>query len=82
VPTWCPFRLQVYCNGHSWLAQQLSAAGIDYATADNAFARTADWERAQQLADSRPPDMLHKILDRYAEQCCPVTSSAWASTGA
>ena len=21
VPTWCPFRLQFYCNGHSWLAQ-------------------------------------------------------------
>lgn len=72
VPTWCPFRLQVYCNGHSWLARQLSAAGIDYATADNAFVRIADWERAQQLADSLSPDMLHGILDRYAEQCCPV----------
>lgn len=72
VPTWCPFRLQVYCNGHSWLARQLSAAGIDYATADNAFVRIADWERAQQLADSLSPDMLHRILDRYAEQCCPV----------
>ena len=23
VPTWCPFRLQFYCNGHSWLARQL-----------------------------------------------------------
>ena len=22
VPTWCPFRLQFYCNGHSWLARQ------------------------------------------------------------
>ena len=21
VPTWCPFRLQFYCNGHSWLAR-------------------------------------------------------------
>src|SRR6266478_4795544 len=28
VPTWCPFRLQFYCNGHSWLARQLTAAGI------------------------------------------------------
>ena len=28
VPTWCPFRLQFYCNGHSWLARQLAAAGI------------------------------------------------------
>src|SRR5712692_3988261 len=26
VPTWCPFRLQFYCNGHSWLARKLVAA--------------------------------------------------------
>jgi hypothetical protein len=30
VPTWAPFRLQFYCNGHSWLACQLSAEGIGY----------------------------------------------------
>ncbi len=23
VPTWCPFRLQFYFNGHNWLASQL-----------------------------------------------------------
>ena len=23
VPTWAPFRLQVYFNGHQWLARQL-----------------------------------------------------------
>ena len=20
MPTWCPFRLKFYCNGHGWLA--------------------------------------------------------------
>jgi hypothetical protein len=72
VPTWCPFRLQFYCNGHSWLARQLTAAGIDYAMADNAFIRIGDWVRAQDLADSLSPDVLHQILDRYANACCPV----------
>ena len=72
VPTWCPFRLQFYCNGHSWLARQLTATGIDYAMADNAFIRIDDWERAQQLADSLSPDVLHRTLDHYAKQCCPV----------
>ena len=72
VPTWCPFRLQVYCNGHSWLARQLTAAGIDYAMADNAFIRIDDWDRAQQLADSLSPDVLHRVLDYYAQLCCPV----------
>jgi len=72
VPTWCPFRLQFYCNGHSWLARQLTAAGIDFTTADNAFIRIDDWDRAQMLADRFSPDRLHRILDRYVDQCCPV----------
>jgi hypothetical protein len=72
VPTWSPFRLQFYCNGHSWLARQLTAAGIGYTMADNAFIRIDDWSRAQQLADALSPDQLHRILDHYAGLCCPV----------
>jgi hypothetical protein len=72
VPTWCPFRLQFYCNGHSWLARKLTAAGIDFTLADNAFAQVGDLERAQALADSLSPQELHRRLDRYAERLCPV----------
>ena len=73
VPTWAPFRLQFYCNGHSWLARRLAAEGIGYTMADNAFTRIDDWVRAQELADSLSPDRLYRILDRYAERCCPVS---------
>jgi hypothetical protein len=73
VPTWCPFRLQFYCNGHGWLARQLTKEGIGYTLADNAFARIDDWKRAQQLADALSPDQLHRILDGYAGQCCRVS---------
>jgi DNA-binding MarR family transcriptional regulator len=73
VPTWAPFRLQFYCNGHSWLARRLAAQGIGYTMADNAFVRIDDWGRAQQLADSLSPDQLHRTLDRYAALCCPVS---------
>jgi hypothetical protein len=72
VPTWAPFRLQFYCNGHNWLARRLTAEGIDFAMADNAFLRIADWPRAQELADGFSPDRLHAVLDRYAALCCPV----------
>lgn len=72
VPTWCPFRLQFYCNGHNWLARMLASRGIGYSMADNAFIRIDDWESAQQLADSFSPDTLHRILDRYTAMCCPV----------
>jgi hypothetical protein len=27
VPTWLPFRLQIYFNGHNWLASRLRRAG-------------------------------------------------------
>jgi hypothetical protein len=82
VPTWCPFRLQFYCNGHSWLARQLAAAGIGFVLADNAFTRIGDFARAQQLADNFSPDRLHSILDRYAEQCCPVLDVFRQTSGA
>jgi hypothetical protein len=72
VPTYCPFRLQFYCNGHNWLARRLAAEGIGFTMADNAFARIDDWQRAQDLADGFSPDLLHRVLDRYAARCCPV----------
>jgi hypothetical protein len=72
VPTWCPFRLQFYCNGHNWLARRLAAKGIRYTMADNAFVHIEDWAKAQVLADSLQPKHLHKILDRYAKLLCPV----------
>ena len=75
VPTWAPFRLQFYCNGHSWLARRLSDECIGYTMADNAFVRIDDWSRAQELADSLAPSRLHHILDRYARQCCPVSEA-------
>ena len=75
VPTWAPFRLQFYSNGHSWLAGRLSAEHIGYTMADNAFIRIDDWSRAQELADALAPGQLHRTLDRYATQCCPVSEA-------
>ena len=66
------FRLQFYCNGHGWLARQLTAAGIGFTLADNAFLRIDDWERAQSFADALAPKQLHRVLDRVAKLCCPV----------
>src|SRR3989338_320849 len=72
VPTWAPFSLQFYCNGHSALAQSLKREGIGFAQADNAFLRIDDLPRAQALADALSPDVLHKRLDVYAQWLCPV----------
>jgi len=75
VPTWCPFRLQFYFNGHNWLARQLDRRSIGYQLLDNAFVECDDWQAAQQLADALDPTQLHRTLDRYAARCCPVAKS-------
>ena len=72
VPTWCPFRLQIYFNGHNWLASKLDVAGIEYELADNAFIELGDWEKAQQLSDSLEVKELHDALNRFAQTYCPV----------
>ncbi len=72
VPTWAPFGLQFYCNGHGAVARALKREGIGFVQADNAFLRIADVDRAQAIADALSPDMLHERLDRYAQWLCPV----------
>jgi hypothetical protein len=72
VPTWCPFRLQVYFNGHNVLASQLQRAQIPFELRDNAFISVADPERAQPLADSLDVRKLHRLLDGFAQRFCPV----------
>lgn len=72
VPTWCPFRLQVYGNGHSYLARQLRQRQIEFRVLDNAFGWIADFAQAQQLADAFSVDMVHRKLDEFAERYCAV----------
>ena len=72
VPTWCPFRLQFYCNGHNILARRLQAAGIAYQQLDNAFVQISDFAQAQQLANAWSVKELHAKLDQFAQSYCPV----------
>lgn len=79
VPTWCPFRLQFYCNGHNWLARQLERRKIAYQMLDNAFVEIRDWTRAQQIADDWKPERLHHRLDEFARRYCPIFPGIEAS---
>jgi hypothetical protein len=72
VPTWAPFRLQVYFNGHSWLARQLLQADIPFQMLDNSFVSIADPEKGQQLADELNAKTLHQHLAAWAQRFCPV----------
>ncbi len=70
IPTWAPCRLQVYLNGHNWLARQMQKAGIDFSQLDNSFVDISDYEKAQEIADSFDPQRLHECLNGYAERFC------------
>ena len=72
VPTWAPFRLQFYCNGHNWLAGQLRQAGITFRPLDNTFRALGDSAQAQTLADAFPVARLRHTLDALAARYCPV----------
>jgi len=72
VPTWAPFRLQFYCNGHNVLARALDQAGIAHTQRDNTFTDIADFARAQALADQFSVKRLHQALERFAQRYCPI----------
>jgi hypothetical protein len=72
VPTWCPFRLQIYFNGHGWLSAELQNRNIDHQLIDNLFVRVADFDTAQKIADRLKVDLIHRILDDFAQRYCPV----------
>src|SRR4051794_19469420 len=66
VPTWAPFRLQFYCNGHAWLEQQMRKAGLRFQKADNCFTHLSDPEAAQALVRKFDPRSLHRLLEETA----------------
>jgi len=72
VPTWAPFRLQFYFNGHNKLAAQLFNKGINSAMLDNCFVNIENFDKAQKLADDFNVKRIHRILDKYARLYCPV----------
>ena len=72
VQTWFPMQLQVYVNGHEWLARKLAQHGVRYTKHDNAFLWLEDFARAQRFADRFVSVPWVARLDRYARQVNPL----------
>ena len=72
VPTWSPFQIQFYYNGHNWLASKLTKRSISYVMQDNAFLEINDFAAAQELSDKVQADSLHQVLDIFAQRYCPI----------
>ncbi len=72
VQTWFPMTIQVYLNGHDWLARQLDRHGLGYRLHDNAFVALDDAQKAQQLADRLCEIAWRKVLDAFAQRVNPL----------
>ncbi len=72
VPTWAPFRLQFYFNGHNLLASKLRKKRIKFQLIDNAFVYISNFIKAQNLANNFSVEEIHKKLDKYAKKLCPI----------
>jgi hypothetical protein len=77
LTTWFPFTVQVYVNGHSWLAQQLLKHRLSFNLQDNAFTALDDPNVAQKLADSFVDQNWAKILTRLVRQVNPLMNQRW-----
>jgi len=72
IQTWFPFTVQVYVNGHEWLARKLQARGIGFRKADNALVWLADAPRAQELARGFARRDWPKLLACWARRINPL----------
>jgi hypothetical protein len=72
LQTWFPMVMQVYVNGHEWLARKLEANGIGYSKVDNVFVDVDDMERAQAFSDRFSSVDWPAQLNAYAQKVNPL----------
>ena len=89
LQTWFPLQLQVYVNGHEWLARKLARHGMRYTKQDNAFLWVEDFARAQRFADRFVTLPWVEVLDCDARRVNPLLpdvlkpmQSYWVTTQA
>lgn len=71
IPTWIPFRVQFYFNGHNYLANKLRERNINYSMSDNAFNFIDNYNIAQELSSSIKADDIHKSFDGIIKKYIP-----------
>lgn len=72
LSTWMPFSIQVYVNGHDWLARQMTAKEIAFKQVENAFVGIENCSKAQAIADRFPTLRWEAILHAFARRVNPL----------
>ena len=72
IPTWFPFTIQIYLNGHEWLAEKMNHHGIAHRKLDNAFLYIEDPQRAQRFSNGFAKKNWPRILNAFAKRFNPL----------
>jgi hypothetical protein len=72
IHTWFPLTMQVYVNGHDFLAHKLDGLGVKYTLGDNAFTWIADPKAAQACADRFAKQNWPRLPGQLARQFNPL----------
>ena len=76
VASYFPFNVTCYLNGHSFIAQQLTRAGVRFRKVDNAFLAVTDVAALQAAADRVTAALLQRRCSYWVRRLAPVFSSA------
>jgi hypothetical protein len=76
VATYLPFALQIYLNGHAFVARHLTAQGVSFHKHDNALLAVADVAALRAAVAAFTPELIHGRCDYWAQRLAPQFSSA------
>ena len=72
LETHFPYGIQIYVNGHSWLAEQMQKKGLNFTQRDNAFTSLENPQAAQKIADRFARLNWVKQLSKWARKVNPL----------
>lgn len=71
LQTWFPFQIQIYLNGHEWLARQLERRGVGFERYENTFLSIDDLPLAQRLCRGLARRRWRRLFDAFARRINP-----------
>jgi hypothetical protein len=75
LQSWFPFSIQIYINGHEWLARAMDQQGITYERYNHSFPRIDDVEAAQALCERFAHRRWPRVLDAFARWVNPMLNT-------
>lgn len=72
VGTYLPFGVQIYLNGHSFVARQLTLRGVHFGKHDNALLWVEDVDALRDVVASLTPELIAQSCTRWIRTLAPA----------